>query len=159
MSRLRLLPSDDPLDAFEAELLSGGIATLVLERWRGGRVHAEVVSGAAVTPTAEQCARLLLNADDIVTHRRVRLMHGDVILSEADNWYVPARLTPEINEILAGSDTPFGVLIRPLAPVRRTLSVERDGNEMLRVAALVVDGAGVPLAEVAETYRLASLRG
>jgi hypothetical protein len=29
---------------------------------------------------------------------------------EADNWYVPSRLTPDINKTLDMTDTPFGIV-------------------------------------------------
>ena len=154
------LPRDD-LDAFEADLLSGGIVTHVLEAWCGGRVHAEVQSGVRVEPTADQRERLGIGIgiDAPVGFRRVRLMHGDIVLSQADNWYVASRLTPAMNVALADSDTPFGVVIRPLEPVRHTLAVERlgIGDHILRLSALVVGGDGRPLAEVAELYRRACL--
>src|ERR1700748_917419 len=41
-----------------------------------------------------------------VRYRRVRLSCGDQVLSDADNWYVPARLTAEMNRALDGTDTP-----------------------------------------------------
>jgi hypothetical protein len=46
------------------------------------------------------------------------------VLSEADNWYVPARLTPEMNQALAHSDVPFGRAVEALHFQRRTLSAD-----------------------------------
>jgi len=43
-----------------------------------------------------------------VKYRRVQPSCGDHILSEADNWYVPRRLTPEMNRLLETTDVPFG---------------------------------------------------
>ena len=45
-------------------------------------------------------------------------------MSEADNWYVPARLTPEMNAFLDTTDTPFGKAVRPLQPYRKTLEAK-----------------------------------
>ena len=36
-----------------------------------------------------------IGPDEPVAYRHVRLRCGDHVLSEADNWYVPSRLTPE----------------------------------------------------------------
>jgi chorismate-pyruvate lyase len=59
-----------------------------------------------------------------VAYRRVCLMRGKAALSEADNWFVPERLTPNINHILDWTDVPFGTAIKSLEPRRRTLFVE-----------------------------------
>jgi hypothetical protein len=52
----------------------------------------------------------------------VELTCGPLILSRADNWYLPDRLSPQMNETLETTDTPFGVVARPLKFQRRTLS-------------------------------------
>jgi len=36
------------------------------------------------------------------------------VLSVAENWYVPARLTPEMNHALDSTDVSFGRIVRPL---------------------------------------------
>jgi chorismate-pyruvate lyase len=58
-----------------------------------------------------------------VQYRRVELRCGAHVLSVADNWYVPARLTPEMNAMLTATDTPFGRAVQPLRPYRRTIAV------------------------------------
>jgi hypothetical protein len=66
----------------------------------------------------------------------VRLACGGVTLSEADNWYVPGRLSAAMNQELETSDTPFGKVVRPLRFQRHTVSAELlwhplpDGWEM-----------------------------
>jgi hypothetical protein len=45
-----------------------------------------------------------------------------MVLSEADNWYVPARLTPVMNKMLDNSDRPFGKVVKALGFTRHTLS-------------------------------------
>ncbi len=90
-----------------------------------------------------------------MVYRSVALKCGDLSLSIAENWYVPARLTPEMNAALAG-DTPFGAAIHPLTPSRRTLGIATQGEDatvapyVLRQRALVIGGNGRPLAEVVE---------
>jgi len=44
-------------------------------------------------------------------------------MSIADNWYVPSRLTPEMNRLLETTDTPFGRAVAPLEPTRQTFLV------------------------------------
>ena len=165
-----------PAEALVADLrsriLRSDSATAVLESWcaeKGLAGQARLVAhrqiGADKAPTPEQRTRLGVGPDEPVRYRHVRLACGDKVLSEADNWYVPARLTPEMNAALDGSDVPFGRVVRPLAPVRRVVSVEsyplaaEPGPDapLVRVDALLVTGAGAPFCEVIETYLGATL--
>ena len=52
----------------------------------------------------------------------MEILCGETVLSRADNWYLPARLTQQMNTTLETTETPFGVVVRPLAFQRRTLS-------------------------------------
>jgi hypothetical protein len=45
------------------------------------------------------------------------------VLSAAENWYVPDRLTAEMNRLLETTTTPFGRAVEPLQPYRRTFAV------------------------------------
>ncbi len=117
------------LETLNAELLSHDSATLTLERWCGEhrlasppRVVAMRVPDTTKEPSAEQRRELKASPSDAIRYRRVRLMCGRLVLSEADNWYVPGRLTPEMNKLLDGTDTPFGVAVRALHFQRHTLS-------------------------------------
>jgi chorismate-pyruvate lyase len=103
------------LQTLNAELLSHDSATLTLDRWCAAhrlaspaRIVAERVAGAEQAATDEQRQLLGVSATEPVRYRRVRLTCGDHVLSEADNWYVPARLTPEMNRLLDTTDTAFG---------------------------------------------------
>jgi chorismate-pyruvate lyase len=164
--------SPDPaatLAELDARLLAGGSATRTLESWcrehrlaADPRIVAERVRGADKPISAEQRARLGIDAAEPVRYRHVRLRCGTRILSEADNWYVPARLTPEMNAALDGSDVPFGTVVAPLGIGRRTLSTERlwqpgttraMPRELIRHRAIVHDRAMRPIAEVTETYQ------
>jgi hypothetical protein len=73
---------------------------------------------------ADLRARLAVDEHEPLRYRHVQLTCGEHVLSEADNWYVPARLTAEMNQQLDGSDEPFGKVVRPLGFQRRTLSAE-----------------------------------
>ncbi|HMA50105.1 MAG TPA: hypothetical protein VKP60_10155 [Magnetospirillaceae bacterium] len=117
------------VETLNAEILAGRSATLVLEKWcldhglSGGaeaKIIAQAVKGADKPITAEQRQRLQISADEPVRFRHVRLTCGTNTLSEADNWYVPSRLTAEMNRQLDETDTPFGKVVRGLEPYRQT---------------------------------------
>ena len=117
------------LQTLNADLLSNDSATLTLDRWceahkmaTPAKVVAERVHGDDKAPTAEVRQLLGVGPDDPVRYRHVRLHCGDHVLSEADNWYVPARLTTEMNQALDTTDTPFGRAVQALHFHRRTLS-------------------------------------
>ncbi len=117
------------LQTLNAELLSNDSATLTLDAWCAthkladpARIIAERVTGPDEAPTAEQRQILAVAPDEPVRFRRVRLKCGDHILSEAQNWYVPSRLTPAMNVTLDQTDTAFGRVAKPLDFRRRTLS-------------------------------------
>lgn len=175
------------VETLNGELLAGRSATLVLEKWCADhhmaaepKIVAHVAPAAATPPSAEQRARLGVGPDERVAYRRVALACGTHTLSEADNWYVPARLTPEMNRALETSDAPFGKVVAPLQPSRRNFSVEllwsplprgwegKTRAELMRERppgarleaphgvlehrAIVVGGDGRPISEVRETY-------
>jgi hypothetical protein len=113
------------------ELLSHDSATLTLDHWCAdhrlaspARIVAEPVDGAYQVPMDEQRQLLGVSATEPVRYRRVRLICGSRVLSEADNWYVPARLTPEMNRVLDTTDTAFGRAVQALEFRRRTLSAK-----------------------------------
>ncbi|MBX3594129.1 MAG: hypothetical protein KF783_06625 [Sphingomonas sp.] len=162
-------PSIDRLrvERLNAELLAGPTATQVLERRCAAlgladppRVHAEVKRGTVVASASPARRRLKVGRLEMLGYRRVRLLCGDILLSEATNWFVPARLTPAMNAALDGGDTPFGRVVLPLSPRRVTLSTWMvkagrvpPGGVVVRHRALVLDGTGRPLAEVVEHYQ------
>jgi chorismate-pyruvate lyase len=158
-----LLIKIDTAEALSRELLASSTATAVLQRRCAAPIHAEVDRGAKKDPTAEQRTRLQLGPDEPVAYRSVVLKCGDVALSVAENWYVPDRLLPEMNSALAGGNTPFGAVIRPLEPKRQTIETATQRSDpaiapsILRHRALVLDGKGRPIAEVVENYTVEML--
>jgi hypothetical protein len=117
------------LQTLNADLLSHDSATLTLEHWcdvhrlaSPPRIVALRVPDIDKPPSPEQRRALGVTQTDPVRYRRVRLLCGAVLLSEADNWYVPGRLTPEMNKRLDTTDVPFGVVVRALNFRRHTLS-------------------------------------
>ena len=73
-------------------------------------------------PSAEQRRRLGVSETETVKYRHVRLFCGERVLSEADNWYVPGRLTEVMNRLLETTDTPFGKAVQALEPRRQTFA-------------------------------------
>ena len=171
------------LETLNAELLSHDSATLTLDRWCAAhrlaspaRIVAERVAGEEQAPTDEQRQLLDVSATEPIRYRRVRLICGDHVLSEADNWYVPARLTPEMNRLLDTTDTAFGRAVQALDFRRRTLSAKllwsplpqgwemgaplpkRTGatltipHAVLEHRAVLALPDGTPFSEVVETY-------
>lgn len=118
------------LQTLNAELLSHDSATAVLQSWcdahgpGGLKMVAQRVRGQDKPPSPAARAALHAEAGETVRYRRVLLACGDRVMSEADNWYLPARLTPEMNRVLEDTDTPFGVAVKALDFRRRTLSAE-----------------------------------
>ncbi|MFM6832719.1 MAG: hypothetical protein ACKOVA_20640, partial [Novosphingobium sp.] len=93
----------------------------------------------------------------------VRLTCGDTVLSVAHNWYVPARLTPEMNRTLETTDAPFGKVVAPLGFRRERLASRRgrmaecpEGTILSHRAVLrLLDGRAISL--VVECYTRANL--
>jgi hypothetical protein len=153
--------------ALRSRILASHSATLALESWcadykLAGDPHltAERMPVADKPLTDAQRARLMIGPDEPVRYRRVRLACGGRVLSEADNWYVPARLTAAMNATLDETRTPFGRVVRPLAPVRNTVEVRSrvargepgPDDPLFEVDAVLSTGAGQPFCEVVETY-------
>jgi chorismate-pyruvate lyase len=171
------------VETLNASLLAARSATFTLDQWWAdhklashGKIRAQVVRGAEKPITAEQRRRLEIDDREPVKFRRVELKCGDHTLSEADNWYVPARLNAEMNDALDTTDTPFGRAVAALKPFRRTFAVDilwkplDDGWEKQQPTAdhpqqplaippqlflhraLVITPDLKPISEVAETY-------
>lgn len=158
------------IETLSARLLAAHSATAVLEAWCAERglaidphLTAVRIPGPDKPLSGVQRERLAIGPDEAVRYRRVRLTCGDHVLSVADNWYVPSRLTPEMNTVLETTQTPFGRVVHPLAPSRRNLSlkmlwtptdIEMPGpdRKLFYVEAVLSTAAGLPFCEVAETY-------
>jgi chorismate-pyruvate lyase len=118
------------IQTLNAELLSSRSATLTLETWCRDhhladppKIVAHQTANTQKPPTAEQRQRLEVAGDEAVRYRHVQLACGTRVLSEADNWYVPRRLTGEMNRILETTETPFGRAVQALEPYRRTFTI------------------------------------
>lgn len=119
------------LDSLNTGLLKAATATAFLDRWCAARkfagaanIRARIVTGSGKPVSDEQRLRLRIGPNEPVAYRRVELVCGEHVLSEAENWYVPSRLSPEMNKVLATTDTPFGRAVQDLKPHRKTFSVD-----------------------------------
>ncbi|HXV00271.1 MAG TPA: hypothetical protein VG166_07220 [Caulobacteraceae bacterium] len=100
-------------------------------------------------PSASKQVRRLLRAqpNERIAHRRVSLGCGGKVLSRAENWYLPSRLTPEMNRVLVRGETPFGEVVRPLGFHRTTISLAHR-----RIRAILTGTDGRPFSYVVEDY-------
>jgi chorismate-pyruvate lyase len=175
------------LQSLNADLLSHDSATLTLDRWCAAHhlaAPAKIVAQRdheTDKPATPELRQLLhVGADEPVRYRRVRLACGAQVLSEADNWYVPSRLTAEMNRQLDSSDIAFGRAVQALHFARHTLSAELlwqplpqgwesgapipagTGNlqiphQVLQHKAVLTLPDGTPFSSVVETYTSAVL--
>ncbi|GEN99619.1 hypothetical protein NSE01_14520 [Novosphingobium sediminis] len=141
-----------------------------MQQWcaaRGIAAPAQIVaeSNRGEQETASPAIRATLGvaAEEPLTFRHVRLRCGSAVLSDAKNWYVPARLTPAMNTTLETTQTPFGTVVRPLGFHRERLESRRGraaecpaGTVLSHKAVLrLPDGRGISF--VAECYTRANL--
>jgi len=154
------------IQTLNADLLGSRSATATLEHWcrdhrlaAEPRIAASLVAGTDRAPTGEQRQHLEVTASDTVKYRHVQLRCGAKVLSEADNWYVPSRLTPEMNRLLETTDTPFGRAVESLQPYRRTIAVAMlwsplpDGWERGAAASPAQTGAALAIPDALFEHR------
>jgi len=158
---------DQQVASLEALLARHDSATLALEDWCRGqgiadpRVVAHVIPGTTVEPEGLRQA-LGVSAQEVLRVRQVRLACGELTLSRASNWYVPARLTPEMNATLDSTTSPFGKVAAPLGFRRELIESWRGGAPECPAGTRLFQRAmlrlpdGQPLARVAECYVLGS---
>ena len=117
-------------------------------------VRAENSAPAQAIIPADVRALLRVDGAEPVRHRHVRLTCGGHLLSEADNWYVPARLTPAMNRTLDTTATPFGTVVRPLNFHRQTVGTSQSnhGDVVLQVKAVLLTPQEAPISLVVENY-------
>ena len=158
------------LRRFEQTLAANDSATAALRQWCAAehiadpaRIVAQPVRDATAPEPPRLRETLRIGAEDRVGYRHVRLVCGALVLSEAHNWYVPGRLTAEMNAVLESSDTPFGTVAAPLGFRRERLSVTHGAGAdcpagtVLSHRALLRLPDGSPLALVVECYTRASV--
>jgi chorismate-pyruvate lyase len=154
------------LQSLNAELLGHDSATATLQHWCAEHrlavtphITATLLPTAPMPVTPQQRALLQVGAGEPIRFRHVQLRCGDVVLADALNWYVPARLTAPMNRELGTTDTPFGVVVRALDFHRRRLEArvlwsppQPLPEAVLEHRALLVLPDGTPISLVDETY-------
>lgn len=123
------LAAHSRIEALRRNLDANPSATAVLRAWCREHglaaepdIRAVADRGAQKPLRPEDRLALGVQPGEAIGYRRVRLTCGERVLSEADNWYRPAELTPQMVQTLDTTDTPFGVVVAPLKFQRRTLS-------------------------------------
>lgn len=182
-SRLEIYVS---MNRLSVDILGGASATRSLENWCRERrlaanpsIVARRIDAAQAPAEPETRQRLRVSDAAQIRYRKVRLYCGERLLSEADNWYVPERLSDEMNASLETTQIPFGKVVAPLAPTRYTVSVKmlyaplpdartpghgfnvRAGRRkplaippaLFEHRAVLHTREGLPISEVRETYR------
>jgi len=159
------------LPRFETVLAANDSATAALGEWCEAQniaqpplIRAMADRAAQAAPTPAIRAALGVSSDAQVAYRHVRLACGEKVLSVAHNWYVPALLTPEMNQKLQTTDTPFGKVVAPLGFRRERLAAQREraaecpGGTVLshRAVLRLADGSAISL--VIECYTAANLK-
>lgn len=164
-------PSPATLEAFEHALARQDSATLALEEWCAARaiahpatITAEKDSAPDDAAPAQLAETLQLGPQDTPAQRKVRLACGSVTLSIAWNWFVPARMTPDMVRTLQTTNVPFGKVASPLRFRRIALKTVSGraapcphGTISSHRALLVLPDER-PLALVLECYTEANLR-
>jgi len=168
------------MQALNGAILGANSATAVLEAWcrehalaPAPKIVALRLKGEVKTPSPQTMERLKVSDASELKYRRVELRCGEVTLSRADNWFVPARLTAQMNATLEDTDTPFGKVVAPLVPMRRTISSQllwfpldthdralplRIPDDVFRHEAVLYTREMLPFSEVHEAYQGAALR-
>lgn len=160
------------LHRFQQALRTRDSATAALTDWcraqgiaQGGEIRAIVDRTAFESPDAETRTLLGLAPGDAVGFRHVRLACNGVVLSEAKNWYVPARLSPDMNRVLETSDTPFGRVVASLGFHRIRISEHAGGwpgcpqDTVLSHRGLLRLADGTAISLVIECYTKANFTG
>jgi hypothetical protein len=168
------IPPAPTLEQVEAVLRRHDSATLALEEWCALRGLADParVTARTITQTLKIesdaaaiaiRARLGVAPDATVAMRHVQLSCGATVLSVAWNWFVPDRLTPDMQDALRLSDAPFGKVVAPLHFRRRPLSTvagpadDCPADTISTHRAMLVLPDERPLAYLVECYTAANL--
>lgn len=158
------------LHLFEVTLAAHDSATQALGEWCAARgigqpatIRAMADRDARDAPSPAVRKALGVTADEPVAYRHVRLACGGTVLSDARNWYVPARLTAAMNRTLETTDMPFGKVVMPLGfrrerlEARRGRAAECPAGTVLSHRAVLRLGGGTAISLVVECYTRANL--
>lgn len=159
------------LAAFRATLAAHDSATVALTEWCGRRgiidpphIQAVPIDDAQALPATPAIrAALGVGDDETVRVRHVQLTCGAVVLSDARNWYVPARLTGAMNIALDTTRVPFGTVVAPLDLHRQPLPpgtpepASCPADTIQHTTAVLRNNAGAAYSLVSECYTRANI--
>jgi hypothetical protein len=147
--------------ALNTRLIVGATATDTLLFWcheyglSHGPITVEVRQFFAPAVVPDDVLPVLkLDPGDTIHYRQVQLMRGSLPLAAAENWYVPQRLSADMNDALIATNFPFGSVIAPLRPLRHTLAANLQpyAEVILVHSAAILSQSGTVLAFVKESY-------
>lgn len=147
--------------ALNTRLTAGATATETLLAWCDDHGLSQgpitVKIGQQFAPSVvpdDVLSALELDLGEAIHYRQVQLMRGALQLAAAENWFVPQRLSADMNDTLIGSDDPFGRVVAPLQPSRRTLAayLQPRPDIILDQVAGILSETGTALAYVKESY-------
>ncbi|QDH25767.1 hypothetical protein D5366_02035 [Neokomagataea tanensis] len=157
-------PSQPVLKATDLQkrLSSRASATATLQSLCRTPIHVQNITvGHPPTPSAIILNTLSVQSPEAVRVRHVALLCGQTPFSDAWNWYIPERLTPQMNDTLEHTQTPFGRAVRETHFTRHTISstiLTQNTNYILENRALLRREADdAPIALVIEDYKEATL--
>jgi hypothetical protein len=117
------------LQSLNVELLTSESEKETLARWcvshrlvSNPQIAIERVLDAEELPTAAQRTMLDTSAKESVRHRKVRVFCGSAVLLEADDWYLPSRVSPQVNALIESTELPLERAVQIAYFRRRTLS-------------------------------------
>jgi chorismate-pyruvate lyase len=121
--------TDDLIHDLSTRLIAGATATETLLAWcdehglSQGPISVKCYQRQVLSAVPDDVSTALAPvAGETVHFRQVQIMRGALPLAGAENWFVPQRLAAGISESLQTTDVPFGTVIAPLRPSRRTLA-------------------------------------
>lgn len=159
------------LQTLNATLLSNSSATRTLQQWCADHRMASPAQIRALRnpadhkdASAEVRAQLQARPGERIAYRRVQLACGEHVLSEADNWYLPSKLSAEMNRLLDSSDVPFGRAVAALNFRRQTEEVKLLWSPLpagweMKAAASETAAAGLDIAQQVLQHRAVLYRG
>lgn len=170
---LLLAGCSSDLPAFRHTLAANQSATVALEQWCARQHIANPATISAQTlddsadpanaPTPAIRAALAVSDAEPLRVRHVRLSCGGVVLSDARNWYVPARLTEAMNRTLDTTRTPFGKVVAPGGlhraplPMGMASPASCPARSIHHETAVLRRDDGQPISLVSECYTRANL--
>jgi len=150
-----------PASDLAVQLASGRSASIILNakcaRLAPGQSLRSVALDTASPPQILDIRRRLkVTRLDALKLRHVSIKCGEIELSNAWNWYVPSRLSAEMNKLLDTTETPFGLAVKSLAFTRRVehgFAPTPPPGMILQQRALLLRGRDhMPFAFVLENY-------